>query len=86
MHRTTAQFWQRYDNLPKEIRTLADRSFEHLRENSKHPSLQLKKVGRFWSARVGQAFRALAIEDGDDLIWVWIGRHDEYERIVREHT
>jgi len=40
-------------------------------------------VGGFWSARVGLAFRALAVEDEDDFIWVWIGPHDEYERILK---
>ena len=58
MHRTTEQFWQRYRRLPKEVRTLADKSFQLLKNNPKHPSLQLKKVGNFWSARVGLAHRA----------------------------
>ena len=48
-----------------------------------HPSLHFEKVGRFWSARVGLAHRALAVEDGGDFIWVWIGGHDEYDRIIR---
>jgi mRNA-degrading endonuclease RelE of RelBE toxin-antitoxin system len=82
MHRTTERFWRRYSDLPKEIRKLADKSFELLKTNSGHPSLRLKKVGDFWSARVGLSFRALAVEDGVDLIWVWIGSHDEYEQII----
>lgn len=24
----------------------------------------------------------LAVEDGSDLIWVWIGAHDEYDRLI----
>jgi len=40
-------------------------------------------VGRFWSARVGIHYRALAVQDGDDVVWFWIGRHDEYESIIR---
>lgn len=28
--------------------------------------------------------RALAVEDGDDFIWGWIGTHDEYERMIKE--
>jgi len=23
------------------------------------------------------------VPDGDDYIWVWIGPHDEYDRLVR---
>ena len=41
-----------------------------------------KKLGKFWSARVGLSHRALAIEDGEGFLWVWIGPHDEYERLI----
>jgi len=85
MHRATDRFWQRYDRLPREVRKLADKSFGLLKSNPGHPSLQFKKVGGLWSARVGLAHRALAVEDGSDYLWVWIGSHDEYERIIREH-
>lgn len=51
--------------------------------NSRHPSLQFKKVGAFWSARVDLVHRCLAVKDGEDFIWVWIGSHGEYERILR---
>jgi hypothetical protein len=84
MNRTTDRFWQRYWSLPKDVQALADKCFQLLRDNPRHPSLQLKKVGTFWSARVGLAHRALAVEDGEDRIWVWIGRHDEYEKIVAQ--
>jgi len=45
--------------------------------------LQFKKVGEMWSARVGQAHRALAVEDGTDFIWVWVGSHDDYEKMIK---
>ena len=54
-----------------------------LRENPAHPSLRLKKVGDYWSAGIGRNRRALAIEVEDGLTWTWIGRHDEYERLIR---
>lgn len=83
MHRATEQFWERYSQLPDDVRELADKSFQLMKEIPRHPSLQFKKVGSFWSARVGLAHRVLAVEDGADLIWVWIGNHDGYERIIR---
>lgn len=48
-----------------------------------HPSLHFKPAGRYWSVRVGIHFRALAIRDGDDFIWFWIGTHAEYYRLLR---
>jgi hypothetical protein len=82
MHRTTPRFRDRLDELPQPVQDLARKNFRLLKENPGHPSLQFKKVGRFWSARVGLNHRALAVEDGPDFIWVWIGDHDEYDRLV----
>jgi hypothetical protein len=28
-------------------------------------------------------YRALAIEDGADIVWVWIGTHAEYDTMIR---
>lgn len=67
-HRASRRFWAAYDALPQAVRVLADRSFERLKHDPRHPSLHLKKVGRFWSARVGARHRALAVEAGDDLV------------------
>ena len=78
-----APFLEHYASLQEEVRQLANKNFERLKENPRHPSLQFKKIGHLWSARVGLAHRALAIEDGEDFIWVWIGAHDDYERIIR---
>jgi hypothetical protein len=38
-----------YEQLPPDIQKLADRSFELLKRDARHPSLHFKKVGRFWS-------------------------------------
>jgi hypothetical protein len=64
--------------LPQNLRSLADKNYALLKENPRHPSLQLKKVGRLWSVRVGLNCRALAVEAPDGLVWFWIGSHAEY--------
>lgn len=81
-HFTTPRFWDCYNSLPEEIRNLADKNFELLKADSKHPSLHFKKLGEDWSVRVGMDYRALAIEDEEGFIWYWIGTHAEYDRIV----
>ena len=55
-----------------------------LKSDPWHPSLHFKRVGNLWSARAGLDHRALAVEDGQDFIWVWIGTHDDYGRMIRE--
>ena len=54
-HFATPEFWFHYRRLPAEARELADRCFAVLQADPRHPSLRLKKVGDFWSARVGRA-------------------------------
>ena len=81
-HHTTPDFWACYRELPPDVQLLADKSFALLSDNPRHPSLHFKKVGRFWSARIGLEHRALAVEGPEGLVWFWIGVHGEYERIV----
>lgn len=82
MHRTTRRFWQCFEALPESAQKVARRNFQTLKANRRHPSLQFKKIGKLWSVRAGIAHRALAVEDGEDFIWVWIGGHDEYDRMI----
>jgi hypothetical protein len=81
---TTASFRSRLRKLPPEIRALAKKNFRLWLADPHHPSVQFKKVGRYWSARVGLAHRALAVLDGDTVRWFWIGLHDEYERLLSD--
>ena len=81
-HHAAPDFWSCYQALPAEVRELADKSFSLLKSNPQHPSLHFKKVGRYWSARVGLRHRAVAVEAPDGLLWFWIGAHAEYEKLV----
>ncbi len=83
LHRTTPQFWNRFNALPVSVQRLARKNFELLKQDSTHPSLHFKKVGKFWSARIGLNHRALAVADDGGFIWVWIGSHAEYDRLLR---
>jgi hypothetical protein len=50
-----------------------------------HPSLRFRKLegseDRF-SLRVGDHYRALGKRTADTMIWVWIGTHADYDRLV----
>jgi len=84
MHRATDRFWKCPQKLPHPIQELANSNFELLKADPRHPSLHFKKISQFWSVRVGLDYRALAVEDGEDFLWVWMGSHDEYERMLKE--
>ena len=82
-HVASPAFWEAYARLPDNVRALADKNYALLKENPQHPSLHFKKIGRYWSVRVGLRYRALAVESGDDLIWFWIGSHTDYDALIK---
>lgn len=81
-HRASPRFWRCYRGLPKDVRSLADKGYALLKTSPGHPLLHFKKVGQFWSARVGLHYRALAVESGEELAWFWIGSHADYDKLV----
>ena len=83
MNHASRAFWEHYERLPERVRALADKNYRLFRENPRHPSLQFKRVGTYWTARVGRDFRAVGIEAEDGILWIWIGSHVEYDAFIR---
>ena len=81
-HSASSRFWAAYLDLPKDIRSLADKNFQLLKSNPRHPSLRLKRIGELWSARVGDHYRALGFDVPGGINWFWIGTHSDYDKIV----
>lgn len=81
-HFASPNFWFHYRMLPEAIRDLADKNFQLMRIDPRHPSIRLKKIGVLWSARVGLHYRTLARERAEGLVWFWIGPHDRYDQIL----
>jgi hypothetical protein len=55
------------------------------RTNPAHPGLQFKNLEgevEIYSARIGLAYRALAVKKKDRVVWFWIGNHSEYDRLT----
>ena len=81
-HSTSSRFWAAYYAIPKDARALADKNFALLKENPRHPSLHLKRIGELWSARVGDHYRVLGVEVPDGIQWIWIGTHADYDKML----
>jgi hypothetical protein len=81
-HYASSKFWALYDALPPEVRAVADKNYELLRTNPRHPSLHFKRIGNLWSVRAGIHHRALGTEVLDGIMWVWVGTHGEYDKII----
>jgi hypothetical protein len=67
-HFASPRFWDAYEALPPPVRRLADANYELLKRDPRHPGLQFKKVGRYWSVRIGLRYRALATEIDDGYL------------------
>jgi hypothetical protein len=84
-HRTLPRFWHHYQQLPKEVRELADKNFELLKSNPYYPSLHFKQVDavrKLWSVRIGLQYRALGREKPEGMVWFWIGTHSDYDKLL----
>ncbi len=83
--RATRQFWKLYFDLPEQIQRRARKAYELWQSNPRHPSLQFKRVDDeepIYSARVTDDYRVLGLLEDNTVIWSWIGKHDEYERML----
>ena len=82
---TTDKFRKLYRNLPEESRKQAREAYKQFIENPQHPSLHFKRVraGKsVYSARIDIDYRVLGILTGDEIVWFWIGKHDEYMKLL----
>jgi hypothetical protein len=82
-HFASLLFCEAYEKLPVSVQKLADKNFELLKTDSKHPSLHLKKAGNYWSVRVGIKYRALGVDVDEGILWFWIGTHGEYDKLLK---
>jgi len=81
-HYASPHFWYLFRQLPPEVQELAEDNYRLLVTNPRHPSLRFKRVGQYWSIRVGLHYRALGTDTEGGVLWGWIGSHAEYDRIT----
>ncbi|MCK6459684.1 MAG: hypothetical protein L6Q95_07280 [Planctomycetes bacterium] len=81
-HHASPRFWALYEALPAEVRELADKNYQLLKRDPRHPSLHFKRFGSVWSVRVGARYRALGSDVEGGIVWFWIGTHAEYDKVV----
>jgi hypothetical protein len=82
--RTLPVFWKLYRQLPASVRKEARAAYQQFTDNPRHPGLHFHRLfndARYWSVRVTRGFRAVGIVDGDVITWIWIGDHDEFDRM-----
>lgn len=71
--------------LPTNIRQQAKEAYRLFTENSRHPSLQFKKIHStesIYAVRININYRAVGVVDSGEIVWFWIGPHTEYEKLL----
>jgi hypothetical protein len=80
---TTPSFWRAYRELTPEIQAEARKAYQLWKANPRHPSLRFARKGDYWSVRITRDCRALAREHEGTFYWIWIGSHEEYQRLIK---
>lgn len=83
--KTTSRFRKCYSVLPGEIKKQAKGSYKLFIKNPYHPSLHFKRVHShrpIFSVRISMDYRAVGIQQNNEIIWFWIGSQREYEKLL----
>ena len=81
---TRPAFWRAYSRLSDANRQAARRAYALFAQNPGHPSLRFKKLGGYnhvWSVRINEQYRAVGERHGDTVTWVWVGTHNEFDKL-----
>jgi hypothetical protein len=82
----TGRFWRLYHALPAHVQERARNSYRLWKRDHSHPSLDFKKLkggtGSRFSIRIGDHHRAIGRLMGDVIEWVWIGTHEDYNKLT----
>jgi len=84
---TTKSFRDAPAKLPKNIRARARGAYRRFRTDPHHSSLHFKKVHRtrpVYSVRINDDYRVVGIMEDNEIVWFWIGKHEEYERLLKQ--
>ena len=84
---TSERFRKLLAALPKDIQKQAKKAYFQFKKDPYHPSLNFKRIHTsrlIFSVRVSMDYRAVCIEQKNELIWFWIGTHSEYDKIVKQ--
>ena len=79
----TASFRKLYVDLPNGVQKIAEEKHRLFQKDPFHPSLEFQAKGKVWTVAIGRSYRAIARRFGNDLYWVWIGSHEDYNHVLR---
>ena len=82
---TTERFRKTFDQLPAKIQHQAKEVYKQFRQDPFYPSLRFKRVHStkpVYSVRINVEYRAVGIQNENEMIWFWIGSHENYTKLL----
>ncbi len=82
---TTDRFRKTFAALPKQVQRQAKDVYKQFKQDPFYPSLNFKRVHStkpVYSVRINIEYRAVGVQDGNEMIWFWIGPHDDYMKLL----
>lgn len=84
---TTERFRKELQKLPERTQRQAKEAYELFLQDPFHRSLEFKRIRQtrpIYSVRVGIGNRALGVRNEDQIVWYWIGSHEEYDKLISQ--
>ena len=86
---TRKSFWKYFFRLPLDIQKLAKETYKLFQENPRNTTLDFKRLKTrperlIYSIRIGRKYRALGVVKGNNIVWFWIGSHEEYNKRIKQ--
>jgi len=79
-------YWAHFDDLPADVRQLAENNYQLWKKNTNHPGLRFKQIHKtlpIFSFRVGMRHRTVGVEaDNGKIAWFWIGSFEHFRKAV----
>lgn len=83
----TKSFHKAFARLPQAVQQQAKTTYHQFAQDPYHPSLHFKRVidnPPTYSIRININYRALGVRNPDQIVWFWIGPHDDYEKLISQ--
>jgi len=76
-------YWDVFNDLPEDIRKLAEETYQSWKDNPKNPGLRFKQIHPdipVVSFRVGMKHRTVGVETSDGkVVWFWVGSFETFK-------
>ena len=82
---TTERFRKAFAALPKKIQHQAKDAYKQFKKDPFYPGLRFKRVHStrpIYSVRISVEYRAVGLQNENEIIWFWIGSHDDYTKLL----